>query len=332
MSFKIKGKGVSFIHQGRRSDNKRRGDQHPRPNMQRGLPVMSSSSALQSQNQSPPSHVVFQSLIPLELTVLGLTYIGKTLSPMETHPANVWAFLFSILIYWPTMGLMIARTFDGETCSQILSYVLFISGTFSFAALFYFHDRIEIAIGWVRDNLNSQTIANSFDWVLNKFNFARGWVQDNSNSQTITNSFDWVRNKFNSARGWVRDNFNLQTIANSFGWVQNKFNSTRGWRLGARKFQLTGNCKFIWMGAKQVQLYKRLGANDAATTSIFSSHDILSGLGYPGPAYMYQTKSLQAETGLAPCGLWPQGMHLLVKGFEPETWEGENRQTPVVVK
>ncbi|CAL5423314.1 unnamed protein product [Camellia sinensis] len=299
MSFKIKGKGVSFIHQGR-SDNKRRGDQHPRPNMQRGLPVMSSSSALQSQNQSPPSHVVFQSLIPLELTILGLTYIGKTLSPMETHPANVWAFLFSILIYWLTMGLMIARKFDGETCSQILSYALFISGTFSCAFLFSIFlpnllgqfglHAIEIAIGWVRDNFNLQTIANSF-----------GWVQDNLNLQAITNSFDWVRNKFNFARGWVRENFKSQTIANSFGWVQNKFNSARGW----------------------VQMMQQQHP---------SSLPMTSSLGYPGPAYTYQTKSLQAETGLAPCGLWPQGMHLLVKGFEPETWEGANCQTPVVIK
>ncbi|CAL5321486.1 unnamed protein product [Camellia sinensis] len=144
------------------------------------------------------------------LTHTGGTYIGKTLSPMEIHHANLWAFLFATVIYWVTLGLMIARTFD-------------------VAALFYFHKRIEIAIGWVRDNLNSQTMANSFDWVLNKFNSARGWVQDNLNSQTIVNSFDCVRNKFNSARGWVRDNFNSQTIANSFDWVRNKFNSARGW-------------------------------------------------------------------------------------------------------
>ncbi|CAL5420376.1 unnamed protein product [Camellia sinensis] len=222
---------------------------------------------------SPPSHVVFQNLIPLLLTVVGLTYIGKTLSPMETHHASVWAFLFATVIYWSILGLMIAKTFDGETCSQILSYVLFISGTFScaslfsillpnllgqfvlhvslplilaVAALFYFCKRIKIAIG---DNLNSQRITDSFDWVLNKFNSARGWVQDNLNSQTIENSFDWVRNKFNFARGWVRDNFNSQTIAISFDWVQNKFNSARGWVQDNLNSQKIAN-SFDWVQNK----------------------------------------------------------------------------------
>ncbi|KAL7194387.1 hypothetical protein ACSBR1_034740 [Camellia fascicularis] len=162
-------------------------------------------------NASPPTHEVFQYLTPLLLGVLGLMSIGKTESIFKTHPANLWAFLSATLIYCPALGLMKTKTIDNsETCSQILTYVLFISGTFScvslfsillpnligklvlwaaspiilaIVALFYFQERIKIAIGLVQDKFkNLWRIAN-----------AMGWVEDKLKSTRIANAMGWVK-------------------------------------------------------------------------------------------------------------------------------------------
>ncbi|OIW00964.1 hypothetical protein TanjilG_10042 [Lupinus angustifolius] len=81
-------------------------------------------------SSSIPWHSIFIFLDPLLIGVLQVEYQNKKESPFDTYPIQMKTFLTSICIYSTLLGIKIHRT-----QTQILSFVLLLSGSLSSASL-----------------------------------------------------------------------------------------------------------------------------------------------------------------------------------------------------
>ncbi|KAE9610782.1 hypothetical protein Lalb_Chr07g0190261 [Lupinus albus] len=85
---------------------------------------------------SIPWHSIFIFLDPLLIGVIQVEYQNKKESPFDSYPIQMKTFLISICIYCTVFGVMIHKTRTrGSYQTQILSFVLLLSGSLSSASL-----------------------------------------------------------------------------------------------------------------------------------------------------------------------------------------------------